>query len=184
MMPTGLTDEQFVAVYDDRAEMILVFFMRRTFDAEAALDLWAETFAQAYRGRRRFRGRTDEEIVSWLFGIAYRQLAMYARRGRAEQRALNRLGVRRPEAADDELERLEELAGLSELRDVVASALQSLPAAQQEALQLRVVDELPYPEIATRLCITQPTARARVSRALCALSNAVDVVSNHQEAPT
>jgi RNA polymerase sigma-70 factor (ECF subfamily) len=109
---------------------------------------------------------------------------MYARRGRAEQRALNRLGVRRPEAADDELERLEELAGLSELRDVVASALQSLPAAQQEALQLRVVDELPYPEIATRLCITQPTARARVSRALCALSNAVDVVSNHQEAPT
>lgn len=185
MAPRGLNKEQFEELYDQRAQALLVFFTRRTFDAEVALDLWAETFAQAYSGRQRFRGSSDEELVSWLYGIAYRQLALYVRRGRTEQRALKRLGLQRPEALDGELERLEELAGLSDLRSVVAVALADLPSAQQQALQMRVVDELSYPEMATRLGISQPTARARVSRALHALSDAVDLLSTpHQEAHT
>lgn len=184
MAPRGVSEERFAVLYDERAEALLVFFTRRTFDTEAAVDLWSETFAQAYSGRRRFRGRTDEELVSWLYGIAYRQFALYVRRGRTEQRALRRLGVQRPETFDGELERLEELAGLSDLRNVITVALADLPAAQQEALQLRVVDELSYPEIAMRLGVSQPTARARVSRALHALSHAVDLLSNSQEAPT
>ncbi len=184
MAPRGVSEARFEALYDERAEALLVFFTRRTFDPEAALDLWAETFAQAYSGRRRFRGSRDDELVSWLYGIAYRQLALYMRRGRTEQRALKRLGLQQPEALDGELERLEELAGLSDLRTVVADALQGLPVPQQEALRLRVVDELPYPEIAARLGVSQPTARARVSRALRALSHAVDLLSKPQEAST
>ena len=35
-----------------------------------ALDLTAETFAQAFEGRRRCRASTDEEVAAWLFGIA------------------------------------------------------------------------------------------------------------------
>jgi RNA polymerase sigma-70 factor (ECF subfamily) len=184
MAPRGLSVERFRALYDQRSEALLIFFTRRTFDADAAVDLWAETFAQAFAGRRRFRGKTDDEVTSWLYGIAYRQLALYVRRGRTEQRALRRLGVPRPETFDGELERLEELAGLSDLRSVVALALGDLPADQQEALRLRVIDELPYPEIAARLGVSQPTARARVSRALRALSHAVDLLSEPQEVPT
>jgi DNA-directed RNA polymerase specialized sigma24 family protein len=35
------------ALYLDHRKPLLLFFVRRTGDAEAALDLWAETFAQA-----------------------------------------------------------------------------------------------------------------------------------------
>ena len=41
--------EAFVALYREHAEALLVFFARRTLDAEAAADLTAETFAQARR---------------------------------------------------------------------------------------------------------------------------------------
>jgi RNA polymerase sigma-70 factor (ECF subfamily) len=174
MISPGLNDEQFAALYDERAEALLGFFARRTLDAQVALDLWAETLAQAWAGRGRFRGTTDEEAVSWLYGIAYRQLAAYARRGRAERRALRRLGLDSPAADDQDLVRVEQLVGLAELRSQVKEQLGRLPHSQQEAVRLRVVDELPYDEIADRLHINQQNARMRVSRALRALAQTID----------
>jgi RNA polymerase sigma-70 factor (ECF subfamily) len=44
-----------------------------------------------------------------------------------------------------------------------------LSPAHRDALRLRIVEELPYPEVARRLEISEPAARARVSRALRAL---------------
>ena len=41
-------------------------------------------------------------------------------------------------------------------------------------MRLRVVDELGYPAIATRLGISEQAARARVSRGLRALAGALD----------
>jgi RNA polymerase sigma-70 factor (ECF subfamily) len=52
----------------------------------------------------------------------------------------------------------------------IAVALESLPPGQRRALELRVVDELPYEEIALALGCSQVAARIRVTRALGALS--------------
>ena len=160
----------FEALYDSSAERLLVYFTRRTLDPETALDLWAETLAQAFGSWRRFRGSTHDEAIAWLYGIAKRQWAGYLRRGYAEQRALKRLGLDRPDFDRDDIERLVELAGLGDLRERVGVALTHLPLDQQDAVRLRVVDELPYPEVAERLHVTEPTARARVSRGLRRLS--------------
>jgi RNA polymerase sigma-70 factor (ECF subfamily) len=65
------------SLYDSCAPTLLAFFVRRTGDPHTARDLWAETFA----ARRRFRGSTSPDAESWLYGIAYRQLAQYHRRG-------------------------------------------------------------------------------------------------------
>ena len=46
--------EAFGAVYERHAETLLGFFARRTLDPEAAAELTAETFAQAFVFRRRF----------------------------------------------------------------------------------------------------------------------------------
>jgi RNA polymerase sigma-70 factor (ECF subfamily) len=178
MASSGLSEERFAALYDECAVGLLAFFARRTLDAEVASDLWAETMAQAFAGRGGFRGTTDEQAVSWLYGIAYRRLATYARRGSAERRALRRLRLQRPVVDDQDIERVEQLAGLHDLRREVMEALGRLPADQQEAVRLRVVDELPYEEIAARLDIKQDSARARVSRALRALA---DTLTRRQE---
>jgi RNA polymerase sigma-70 factor (ECF subfamily) len=165
----------FVAFYESHAETVLLFFVRRTFDVEAARDLTAETFASAFQSRRRFRGRSDDEAAAWLFGIARHQLSHYVRRGVAERRAVDRLGIQLPAIAEPDHERIVELAGLANLRDAVRDAFESLKAEQRAALQLRVIDDRPYPEVAAELGVSEPAARARVSRALRRLAGAIDI---------
>jgi RNA polymerase sigma-70 factor (ECF subfamily) len=79
-----------------------------------------------------------------------------------------------PAITSDEIERIEQLAGVEELRVAVAQALATLGADQREALRLRVVDELDYPVVARRLGVSEPTARARVSRGLRRLAAALE----------
>jgi NADPH:quinone reductase-like Zn-dependent oxidoreductase len=133
----SLDDGGFSRLYRTTAQDLVVFFVRRTFDAEAAADLMAETFAKAYLGRRRFRGSTEEAARAWLFGIARRRLAMYVRRGKAERRALRRLGLERPQLVEGEYGRIEELAGLNAMRGTLAEHLSRLAPAVPGGLELR-----------------------------------------------
>jgi len=164
----------FAEAYRRHSRSILVFHARRTYDPETALDLTAETFAQAFAGRRRFRGTTDDELAAWLFAIARNLLARFLRRGVAERRALTRLGIEVPPLEADDIARIVELAGLTDARKAVAHQFGTLSADQREALRLRVVEELSYADVARRLEVSEPTARARVSRALRALAGALD----------
>ena len=93
------------------------------------------------------------------------------------RRALARLGLERPELAPGESARIEELAGLDEIRDGLAEHLAQLAPGQRLALELRVVHELSYADVADRLGITEQAARARVSRGLRALGSALDPVA-------
>jgi RNA polymerase sigma factor (sigma-70 family) len=167
----GLDRSTFVDLYERSAEDLLVFFVRRTLDAQIARDLWAETYAQAFAGRRRFRGQGSVQATSWLYGIAYRQLALYHRRGRAERRALERLGLEQPAFAEDDEARLIELADLRSQRRRLAGALERLSPPVREAVRLRILADLPYEDVAQRLGISEQTARARVSRGLRSLQS-------------
>jgi RNA polymerase sigma-70 factor (ECF subfamily) len=169
--------DEFAVVYEREAQMVLIFVARRTFDGEIALDITAETFAQAFRGRRSFRGRSDAEQRAWLLTIADRQVARYFRRGMVERRALARLGAIVPVAHDDDLRAIEDAAELGELRVLLRAQLERLSADQREALRLRVIDERPYDEVASELGISEQAARARVSRGLRALGRALGTSS-------
>lgn len=161
-------------LYERHRRPLLLFFVRRTADTELALDLWAETFAQAVVSRRACKATTDVERAGWLYGIARRQLALYYRRGHAERRALDRLNVERPPVDEHVEQQLVREAGLSDLRRELAGALDTLSEDTRAALELRVVHELPFADVARRLAITEPTARARVSRGLRALGDLLD----------
>jgi RNA polymerase sigma factor (sigma-70 family) len=172
---SALLDAQGVAgLYERQSSELLRFFLRRLPDPELAADLMAETFAEVLRSRHKFRGETNAELEAWVFAIAKVKFLGYLRRGRIEKRALRRLGLEAPQLASEDQDRIEALADLDQTRAVLASALSDLSDEQRAALHLRVIDELPYAEVAVRLGVTEQTARARVSRGLRALAAVLD----------
>jgi RNA polymerase sigma factor (sigma-70 family) len=174
--------EAFSELYRREGEAVVIFLTRRTWDGETALELTAETFAVALRSWRKLGPLGAEQQRAWLFTVARRQLARYLRRARVERRAVERLGLQVPRVDDDELAAIERRAGLPELRETLARELGKLNAAQRQALQLRVVEERSYREIAARLQISEQTVRARVSRGLRALAAALEPEHAEQQA--
>jgi RNA polymerase sigma factor (sigma-70 family) len=170
-------------LYAAHAEAMLGFFMRRTYEPEASLDLVAETFACAFADRERCRGADEREQAAWLYGIARHRLIDFYRRGKVERSALDRLGFHRRALTDDEYERAEELADLDEVRQRLLAGLHGLGEEQRVALRLRVVEERSYAEVARALAVSEQTARARVSRALRAMrgSRALSVLAAEGE---
>jgi RNA polymerase sigma-70 factor (ECF subfamily) len=173
-LPSMADPDDFVPFYRREAAAVLSFLTRRTLDAEVAVDLTAETFAQAWRAWPRVRSDSREEMRALLYTIARRQLSHYLRSGYAQTKAIRRLGIRLPTIHEDDLSAIEEAAGLYELRRELSVELERLSSHQRDALQMRVVDEMPYEEIAKRLAVSEPAARARVSRSLRALQRALD----------
>jgi len=135
---------------------------------EIAVELTAETFAQAALSLRRFRDESGGSARPWLQGIARNLLRTSFERERLESAARKRLRIPVPTA--DDLEAVDERDRAERLRRRLAAALDALPPDQRAALELRVVDDLAYRDVASSLRISEVAARLRVMRALASLS--------------
>ena len=166
--------ELFADFYQRHAEAMLRHFIHRTFDPEVAADLTAETFAQAFASRRRFRPR-GAGAPGWLYTIAARQHARFLRRGRVEDRARRRVGLPARSLTEEDYERIEELIDFERVGRAIAAAMSGLSPEHREALTLRIVEGRSYEEVARRLGCSQEAARARVSRALRGLAANADL---------
>lgn len=162
--------DAFAEYYDLYASRVLRFFLRRVLDPELAFDLSCEVFAAAWQHRFQFRGSSAEEEQGWLFGIARNELSQYWRRGRLERTAMQRLDIPRLALEDAALERLADLSELEHRLPDLQEAMRRLPDEQRQAVELRVVDEQSYAEIAYALTVSQEVVRARVSRGLRSLA--------------
>jgi RNA polymerase sigma-70 factor (ECF subfamily) len=158
---------EFYRVYADR---VVVFFARRTLDAETALDLAGETFALALERRAQFRGTTAQEEQGWLFAIARNQLLGFWKRGEVERSALQRIGCEPPESTTADIDWVERNADLPVLRETVQLALGELPDDQAYAVTGRVVHARAYADMAGELNVSEQVVRARVSRGLRAMA--------------
>jgi RNA polymerase sigma-70 factor, ECF subfamily len=155
----------FAVLYRRHAEDLLRYFARRTLDPEAAAELTAETFAQAFASRTSYRD-TGANGVAWISGVARHQLGRFFRSGRVDRDARRRLGMPERELPPADYERIEDLVDFAPIRDAIEDALETLREDQREALRLRVIEELPYPEVARRMACSEQNARQRVSRGL------------------
>jgi RNA polymerase sigma-70 factor (ECF subfamily) len=165
----GDADHRFTQLYREHADALVGFFMRRTYSAQVAMDLTAETFAVAFEGRASFRGRTDEDLVGWLYGIARNQLRRYSRRGSAERRALARLQIPAPQLEPEDIRRVEEQCYAEQVLPALTEGYRDLPKSQRDAVELRVLQGQPYEDVASTLGITVQAARVRVFRGLARL---------------
>jgi RNA polymerase sigma factor (sigma-70 family) len=168
MRLSGRDPEAFAELYRRHAEAVYGWVRRR--QPTLASDLTAETFAKAWLHRRRFRDHRGGSALPWLLRIAANLLSDAVRRERMESRARERLGLPVDLTADRDVDVI--IARLSPHPDL-ARELESLGAHEREALELRVVQELPYEEVAARLSIRTAAARLRVSRALRRLGHTI-----------
>ena len=79
---SGVRAVSFIAFYDRTMPGLLDSFARRALDGQVAADLTAETPADAFASRRRFRDRGDGSASAWLYTIAYRKLGRFIKRRR------------------------------------------------------------------------------------------------------
>lgn len=158
--------DAFGVLYGRYAEAVHGYFVRRTGCRATALDLTAETFAQAWLVRARFRDEAKGSAAPWIYGIARNVLLMSVRRGALERQATERLGLHerldRPQHVEDPVPEATWADGADELLD-------TLPAHEREAVRLRVLEDLEYSDIARALGTTPAAARVRVHRGLKAL---------------
>lgn len=164
----------FKELYERQAAPLLGYLYSRVRDAEVAADLLAETFAVAYERRYSFKN-TGRPGAGWLYGIARNELSHYFRRRSVDRRALRRLGVVVPPLDDESIAAMEALAEAESRAPALSAAMAEMSGRELEAVELRVVDELAYREIAARLGCTEGSARTRVHRGLARLTDLLGV---------
>jgi len=79
-----------------------------------------------------------------------------------------------PTLDEESLARIEQLADLAAQEPALAVALGRMTATERQAVELRVVDELGYREIALRLGCSEGSARTRVHRGLARLASLME----------
>src|ERR1044071_4859041 len=159
--------------YDRYAAWVRSWFMRQTGSENAALDLTAETFAQAWHASRRFKDMAEGSGAPWLFGIARNLVRQYHKHNRIETAARERLGLPLAFAECEDYERVDERITAHAMGPALKLAMRALPSEQRRALELRIIEQLDYEEVAGRLGCSQNAARLRISRGLRALTMSI-----------
>jgi len=134
-----------------------------TRNADDADDLAQETFVRAFQAIGRFR--VGEPLHPWLSRIAVNQAySLHRRRKRRPETAIEPLiaaGRQWAAGGDDPAEQAAE----AESHQRLAEAFAGLSLEHQAVLTLRVVEDLPYDEIARVLNVPAGTVMSRLSRA-------------------
>lgn len=169
--PLSLAD-----LFDAEAAGLLAWFQSRTYSAEVAADLCAETFAVAIEHQDRFdpaRGAAG----AWLWGIGRNLLGQYVRSASVEQRAVHRLAIQVPLVSDDDLDRITDRIDAQHLGAVLTDHVDALGPNVAAAVRARVLDAKPYAVVAAECGCSVGAARVRVARGLAALLDGLDDIT-------
>ena len=148
---------------------LLRWFRQRTAAGDVAADLCAETYSKALASLSSYDASRAPAPSAWLYGIAKNELGTYARRLRVADSARRRLGVEVGTLHEDDLDLLAIRVDLEQFTGPFRDGMHSLSEKLRLAVTLRVVEQLPYSEVARRAGCSEVAARARVARGLSQL---------------
>ncbi len=139
-----------------------------TQNAQDAEDVLQETFLRAYEHLDEFRG--DSKFSTWLVRIAVNQALMKLRKRKSDRSVSldetfdtgEDVVVREIAVWDGDPE---QLYSQEELRNILASAIESLPPIFRTVFALRDIEELSTEETAQILNLSVPAVKSRLLRA-------------------
>lgn len=160
--------DAFAHFYRATVNGVLRYFESRVLDCEIAADLAAETYAQLLAGLHRYSPDKGNP-TNYLYGIARHQLAGFHRAARTGERYRRRLRMAVMLEWDGGIDDIAEDLDLQASGPRLAAGLEQLSKSLRDAVVLRVIRQLPYGEVASRLGCSEGAARVRVSRGLSIL---------------
>ncbi|MFB9532146.1 RNA polymerase sigma factor [Nonomuraea roseola] len=154
--------ERFGAVFDAHYAEIHRYVSRRL-GPHAADDVSAETFALAFRQRRRY-DTSHRSARPWLYGIATNLISRHRRNEVRLLRAVDRLHPEANSARGHEDEVTAKVSAQA-VKGALARAIAALPADQRDVLLLVALSGLSYDEVAQALDVPFGTVSSRLNRA-------------------
>jgi RNA polymerase sigma-70 factor (ECF subfamily) len=166
----GHDAEDFDRLYRDHVDRIYRFAQRLCGQADDAKDLVQDTFLNAYRGLKHFRG--EAQLSTWLYTIAARACIRMRRKRKGEPERELSLDEFIP-TSDGEF-RLqiptegltpEEALSNKELRRALQEAIQKLPKKYRLVLVLRDMEGLSAKEVGSIMGLNERAVKSRLHRA-------------------
>jgi RNA polymerase sigma-70 factor, ECF subfamily len=168
--PTDNERAQFDKIYRDHVDLIYRYAHRLCGEVESAKDLVQETFLNAYRGFKDFRG--DAQVSTWLYTIASRACLRMRRKKKGEPERELSLEEFVP-ASEGEFRLQIPVDGLTpeeafqnkELRLALDQAIEKLPKKYRMVLVLRDMEGLSAKEVGTVMGLNERAVKSRLHRA-------------------
>jgi RNA polymerase sigma-70 factor (ECF subfamily) len=147
-------------------------------------DLVQETFLEAHRDLRQFRGSTEEELVHWLRRILASNLANQVRRYFGTQARDLHLERELADELDESSRSMDrglvaphsspsQQAARREQAVILADSLQELPPDYREVIVLRHLEGLTFPDVASRMERSEDSVKKLWARALARLRHSL-----------
>lgn len=162
--------QAFDALYQDHVDRIYRYAHRLCGEAESAKDLVQETFLNAYRGLKGFRG--EARVSTWLYTIASRACMRMRRKRKGEPEHELSLDEFIP-TSDGELRLQIPINGLTpeealqnkQLREALDQAINRLPKKYRITLVLRDMEGLSAKEVGEIMGVNERAVKSRLHRA-------------------
>ena len=160
----------FDKLYRDHVDLIYRYAYRLCGEVEAAKDLVQETFLNAYRGIKDFRG--EAQISTWLYTIASRACLRMRRKRKGEPERELSLEEFVP-TSEGEFRLQIPMDGLTpeaalqnkQLREALESAINQLPKKYRMTLVLRDMEGLSAKEVGAIVGLSERAVKSRLHRA-------------------
>ena len=152
-------ESAFEALYNKYAHTVQAFISLRLSCDEDVRDVFADTWLGCWRSAKTFRA--DSQVLTWILGIARRQIYMKRRKPALPDQVDS---VELDSITDDHLGPVE-LVDKDLAMGIIRKKIDALPAEMSYTVTLAWLHELPYPEIASLLDVPVGTVKSRLARA-------------------
>jgi RNA polymerase sigma-70 factor (ECF subfamily) len=157
------SERAFRCLVEQERERLRRFVLKIVNDKDEADNIVQETFAEAYRQIKNFRG--EAKVSTWLFSIARHQAYGYLRKAKRhsylEHETIEYLQGEQADRTPDSLEDVEH----REQKRIIHDALEELPDHYRRVVELRDLQEKSTAEAADELGLTPVNVRVRLHRA-------------------